>query len=50
VDAVQRVAQHDLLCGDPVQSMEVEQPHEYPKATTHTKRMPKPKVVTKKRS
>jgi hypothetical protein len=30
--------------------MEVEQPHEYPKATTHTKRMPKPKVVTKKRS
>lgn len=37
VDAVLRVAKIDVYCGDPVQSMEVQDTHEYPEAVTHGK-------------
>jgi hypothetical protein len=38
VEAVAKVTKQDVLCGDPVQSMEVQQPHEYPEAVTHSRR------------
>ena len=38
VEAVHAVIQQDVLCGDPVQSMEVEETHEYGAAKTHRKR------------
>jgi hypothetical protein len=38
IEAVAKVTKQDVLCGDPVQSMEVQQPHEYPEAVTHSRR------------
>ena len=38
VEAVAKVTKQDVLCGDPVQSMEVQEPHVYPEAVTHTPR------------
>jgi hypothetical protein len=38
VEACQRVALHDVYCGSPIQSMEVEPTHEYSGAKTHRKR------------
>ena len=38
VEAVHAVIQQDVLCGDPVQSMEVEATHEYSGPKTHRKR------------
>ena len=38
IEACQRVTKQDVLCGDPVQSMEVEPTHEYSAAKTHGKR------------
>jgi hypothetical protein len=38
VEAVAKVTKQDVLCGDPVQSMEVQETHEYPGAVTHGKR------------
>ncbi len=38
VEACQRVAKQDVFCGDPVQSMEVQETHEYPEAVTHKPR------------
>lgn len=38
VEAVAKVTKQDVLCGDPVQSMEVEETHEYPGAVTHSRR------------
>jgi hypothetical protein len=35
VEAVAKVTKQDVLCGDPVQSMEVQETHEYPGAVTH---------------
>ena len=35
VDAVAKVTKQDVLCGEPVQSMEVQETHEYPEAVTH---------------
>jgi hypothetical protein len=35
VEAVGKVTKQDVLCGDPVQSMEVQETHEYPGAVTH---------------
>lgn len=35
VDAVAKVTKQDVLCGDPVQSMEVQETHEYPDVVTH---------------
>lgn len=35
VEAVAKVTRQDVLCGDPVQSMEVEQPVEYSALVTH---------------
>lgn len=37
VEAVGRVTKQDILCGDPVQSMEVHETIEYPAIVTHTK-------------
>jgi hypothetical protein len=47
VEAVNQVAQHDIYCGDPVQSMKVEPTHEYGGVTTY---VPKPKAPAKKRA
>jgi hypothetical protein len=38
VEAVSKVTRQDVLCGDPVQSMEVQETHEYPAVTTHGRR------------
>ena len=38
IEAVHAVIGQDVLCGDPVQSMEVEETHEYSGAKTHRKR------------
>ena len=38
IEAVAKVTKQDVLCGDPVQSMEVQETHEYPGAVTHGKR------------
>lgn len=38
--AVAQVTRQDILCGDPVQSMAVEQTHEYAALKTHPKRSP----------
>lgn len=35
VEAATRVTRQDVLCGEPVQSMEVQETHEYPEAVTH---------------
>lgn len=35
VEAVAKVTKQDVLCADPVQSMEVQETHEYPDAVTH---------------
>lgn len=35
VEAVAKVTKQDVLCGEPVQSMEVQETHEYPEAITH---------------
>jgi hypothetical protein len=41
VEAVAKVTKQDVLCGDPVQSMEVEETHEYTGPVTHApKRRP----------
>jgi hypothetical protein len=37
VEAVAKVTRQDVLCGDPVQSMEVEQPVEFSAVVTHRK-------------
>ena len=44
VEAVNQVAQHDIFCGDPVQSMEVEETHEYSGAVTYA-----PKTAKKRK-
>jgi hypothetical protein len=41
VEACQRVAKYDVFCGDPVQSMEVQETHEYPGAVTHGRKRSK---------
>ena len=38
IEACQRVARQDVFCGDPVQSMEVQETHEYPEVVTHAQR------------
>ena len=38
IEACQKTAKQDVYCGDPVQSMEVEETHEYGAAKTHRKR------------
>jgi hypothetical protein len=40
VQAICYVTKQDILCGDPVQSMEVQSTHEYPAVKTHPKRSP----------
>jgi hypothetical protein len=37
VEAVAKVTKQDVLCGEPVQSMEVEATHEYGEAVTHSR-------------
>lgn len=44
VEAVSRVTRQDVLCGDPVQSLELYQAPEYPGVATH-----KPKAKRRKR-
>lgn len=44
VEAVLQVAQHDIYCGDPVQSMKVEPTHEYGNISTYV-----PKAATKRK-
>lgn len=39
VQAIAYVTKQDILCGDPVQSMEVQETHEYPAIKTHPKRI-----------
>jgi hypothetical protein len=41
VEAVAKVTKQDVLCGDPVQSMEVQETHEYPGAVTHGRKRSK---------
>jgi hypothetical protein len=41
IDAVAKVTKQDVLCGDPVQSMEVQETHEYPGAVTHGRKRSK---------
>lgn len=43
IDAVARVTKQDVLCGDPVQSMEVEDTHEYTGPVTHKRKARKAK-------
>lgn len=38
VEAVRLVVRQDLLCADPVQGMEVEQPHQFAAVVTHGRR------------
>lgn len=43
IEAVAKVTKQDVLCGDPVQSMEVQETHEYPEVVTHDSRRKRPR-------
>jgi len=49
IEAVAKVTKQDVLCGEPVQSMEVHETHEYPGAVTHSKRSTEVKRAQAKR-
>jgi hypothetical protein len=49
VEAVAKVTRQDVLCGDPVQSMEVEETHEYAAVVTHSRSPSRAKAPARKR-
>lgn len=49
VEAVAKVTKQDVLCGEPVQSMEVQETHEYSDVVTHSRRSVEVRRETRKR-